>query len=118
VWINRPGSNPPARAGGKGATQRRNVTCWAALGKWRFGRRRLAAPATAAGFAHVLWIRLCASQLTLGKTVDFKGEFRCAQKDGKNPIVVCAASNNPPHSTLVEFCTFSVDKIVRNAINA
>jgi hypothetical protein len=91
------------------------------LGRTRQGAIRPAAGSgrlLATGFAHVLWIRLCASQLTLGKSIDFKGEFKCAQKRSKNPIVVCAASNNPPNSDFVEFCTFSVDKIVRNAINA
>lgn len=46
------------------------------------GGRTVPAPALAVGFAHNLWIRLLASQLAIGNSIDLKGLFHPVQKRG------------------------------------
>jgi hypothetical protein len=82
------------------------------------GRFRASAPGcgNAGCSAHLLWIRLCARDLTVGKCLDFKGKFHHAQKQGIwglcgeiDFLEDCAMQT----STVPMFCTFFVDKIVR-----
>jgi hypothetical protein len=70
----------------------------------------------AGGFTHLLWIRLCATNLTLGKSIDSKGKFLTAQKAGNSGNVAPTSSLKIVPRYFLEapmFCTPSVDKIVR-----
>ena len=63
--------------------------------------------------AQKMWIRLCASASTPWQCLDSKRIFFNAQKKGTKIKVLSGGQFIPKRKRFSQFCTFSVDKIVR-----